>query len=111
MQAAGQAELLCGGSPPRLRPDAGRQRSARHICATIGGENEEQAMEDFLGDLLQRIEDSGNEFSERAYTVVGQEIMPLLQVMLVAYVAYYGLQLFLAPRASASPKSSAALSA
>jgi type IV secretion system protein VirB6 len=52
-------------------------------------------MEDFLGDLLQRIEDSGTTFSEKAYTVVGQEIMPLLQVMLVAYVAYYGLQLFL----------------
>ncbi|KQS71587.1 conjugal transfer protein TrbL [Rhizobium sp. Leaf371] len=52
-------------------------------------------MEDFLGDLLQRIEDSGTSFSEQAYTVVGQEIMPLLQMMLVAYVAYYGLQLFL----------------
>lgn len=52
-------------------------------------------MEDFLGDLLQRVEDSGTTFSEKAYTVVGQEIMPLLQVMLVAYVAYYGLQLFL----------------
>ncbi|MBB3236994.1 type IV secretion system protein [Phyllobacterium endophyticum] len=52
-------------------------------------------MEDFLGDLLQRIEDSGTSFSEQAYTVVGQEIMPLLQLMLVAYVGYYGLQLFL----------------
>ncbi|WP_271894180.1 type IV secretion system protein [Candidatus Phyllobacterium onerii] len=52
-------------------------------------------MEDFLGDLLQRIEDSGTSFSEQAYTVVGQEVMPLLQLMLVAYVAYYGLQLFL----------------
>jgi len=52
-------------------------------------------MEDFLGNLLHRIEDSGTTFSEKAYTVVGQEIMPLLQVMLVAYVAYYGLQLFL----------------
>lgn len=52
-------------------------------------------MEDFLGDLLQRIEDSGTSFSEQAYTVVGQELMPLLQVTLVAYVAYYGLQLFL----------------
>ena len=52
-------------------------------------------MEDFLGNLLQRIEDSGTSFSEQAYTVVGQEIMPLLQLMLVAYIAYYGLQLFL----------------
>ncbi len=52
-------------------------------------------MEDFLGDLLQRIEDSGTSFSEQAYTVVGQEIMPLLQLLLIAYVGYYGLQLFL----------------
>ncbi|WEZ85969.1 type IV secretion system protein (plasmid) [Rhizobium sp. 32-5/1] len=52
-------------------------------------------MEDFLGDLLQRIEDSGTTFSEQAYTVVGQEVLPLLQLMLVAYVSYYGLQLFL----------------
>ncbi|MEK1930441.1 MAG: type IV secretion system protein [Pararhizobium sp.] len=52
-------------------------------------------MEDFLGALLQRIEDSGTTFSERAYAVVAQEIMPLLQIMLVTYVAYYGLQLFL----------------
>jgi type IV secretion system protein VirB6 len=52
-------------------------------------------MEDFLGDLLLRIEDSGTSFSEQAYTVVGQEIMPLLQLLLIAYVGYYGLQLFL----------------
>jgi len=52
-------------------------------------------MEDFLGDLLKRIEDSGTTFSEKAYGVVSQEIMPLLQIMLVVYVAYYGLQLFL----------------
>ncbi|PZM15716.1 type IV secretion system protein [Rhizobium tubonense] len=52
-------------------------------------------MEDFLGDLLKRIENSGTTFSEKAYGVVGQEIMPLLQIMLVVYVAYYGLQLFL----------------
>jgi type IV secretion system protein VirB6 len=51
-------------------------------------------MQDFLGDLLQRIEDSGSSFSEQAYTVVGQEIMPLLQAMLIAYVGYFGLQLF-----------------
>lgn len=50
-------------------------------------------MEDFLGDLLQRIEDSGSSFSEQAYTVVGTELMPLLRIMLVVYVAGYGLQL------------------
>ncbi|KQY18550.1 type IV secretion system protein [Rhizobium sp. Root482] len=52
-------------------------------------------MEDFLGDLLQRVEDSGTAFSQKAYGVVGQEILPLLQIMLVCYVAYYGVQLFL----------------
>jgi type IV secretion system protein VirB6 len=50
-------------------------------------------MEDFLGDLLNRIEDSGSSFSERAYTVVGNELMPLLRIMFIVYVAWYGLQL------------------
>ncbi|PWE53689.1 conjugal transfer protein TrbL [Metarhizobium album] len=50
-------------------------------------------MQDFLGDLLQRIEDSGTSFSEQAYTVVAQEIMPLLRILFMAYVAWYGLQL------------------
>ncbi len=52
-------------------------------------------MQDFLGDLLNRIENSGTAFSQKAYTIVGNEIMPLLKVMLVAYVAYYGLQLLM----------------
>lgn len=52
-------------------------------------------MQDFLGDLLDRIENSGTSFSEKAYTIVGGEIMPLLKVMLIVYVAYYGLQLFM----------------
>ena len=50
-------------------------------------------MQDFLGDLLQRIEDSGSSFSQQAYTVVGNELMPLLRIMLMVYVACYGLQL------------------
>lgn len=50
-------------------------------------------MQDFLGDLLQRIEDSGSTFSQQAYTVVGNELMPLLRIMLMVYVAWYGLQL------------------
>ncbi len=50
-------------------------------------------MQDFLGDLLQRIEDSGSSFSQQAYTVVGNELMPLLRIMLIVYVAWYGLQL------------------
>ncbi|TCM65894.1 type IV secretion system protein [Rhizobium sp. BK068] len=53
-------------------------------------------MHDFLGDLLQRIEDSGSSFSQHAYTVVGNELMPLLRVMFMAYVAWYGLQLIMA---------------
>ena len=50
-------------------------------------------MEDFLGALVQRIENSGSSFSQEGYAVVGAQVMPLLQVMLVAYVAFYGLQL------------------
>lgn len=50
-------------------------------------------MEDFLGDLLQRIDSSGSSFSEQAYTVVGGELMPLLRILFVVYVAWYGLQL------------------
>ncbi|MER9629643.1 type IV secretion system protein [Mesorhizobium sp. M0296] len=52
-------------------------------------------MQDFLGDLLDRIEQSGANFSERAYGIVSGEIMPLLNIMFLAYVAYYGLQLFM----------------
>ncbi|WP_214473430.1 type IV secretion system protein [Mesorhizobium sp. dw_380] len=52
-------------------------------------------MEDFLGDLLDRIEDTGRTFSERAYGIVSSEITPLLNVLFLAYVAYYGLQLFM----------------
>lgn len=50
-------------------------------------------MQDFLGALLNRIENSGASFSEKAYTIVGNEIMPLLQSLFVVYVAWYGLQL------------------
>ena len=50
-------------------------------------------MQDFLGDLLERIENSGTSFSEQAYTIVGNELMPLLRIMFTVYVAWYGLQL------------------
>ncbi|MDY6964086.1 MAG: type IV secretion system protein [Pseudomonadota bacterium] len=50
-------------------------------------------MEDFLGALVQRIENSGSSFSQQGYRVVSEQVMPVLQVMLVAYVALYGLQL------------------
>jgi type IV secretion system protein VirB6 len=50
-------------------------------------------MEDFLGELLDRIEASGANFSEEAYGVVGSEVMPLLQILAVVYVAWYAVQL------------------
>jgi type IV secretion system protein VirB6 len=49
----------------------------------------------FLGGLLEALTAAGQNFSQRAYTVVGNEIMPLLTIMLIAYVAYYGLQLIM----------------
>jgi type IV secretion system protein VirB6 len=52
-------------------------------------------MNDFLGDLLDRIENTGAKFSEKAYGILGSEIMPLLYIMFIAYVGYYGLQLFM----------------
>ncbi|RWD51622.1 MAG: type IV secretion system protein [Mesorhizobium sp.] len=52
-------------------------------------------MHDFLGDLLDRIEQTGADFSSRAYGIVGDEIVPLLTIMFIAYVGYYGLQLFM----------------
>ncbi|MCF6110352.1 type IV secretion system protein [Mesorhizobium muleiense] len=52
-------------------------------------------MENFLGELLDRIEESGKNFSESAYDIVGGEIVPLLKIMFLAYVGYYGLQLFM----------------
>ncbi|WP_426289754.1 type IV secretion system protein (plasmid) [Ensifer adhaerens] len=52
-------------------------------------------MQDFLGALLDRIEQTGANFSSRAYGIVADEVLPLLTVMFIAYVAYYGLQLFM----------------
>ncbi|CUX72287.1 MULTISPECIES: type IV secretion system protein [Agrobacterium] len=52
-------------------------------------------MEDFLGGLLDRIEQTGQNFTQQAYGVVGGQVAPLLTVMLIAYVAYYGLQLIM----------------
>ena len=58
---------------------------------------------DFIGQMLDRIDNTGTNFSEHAYTIVGTEIMPLLKLMAVGYVAFYGLQLiFGTTRISAS---------
>ena len=50
---------------------------------------------DFIGQMLDRIDNAGTDFSEAAYGIVGTEIMPLLKVMAILYVAFYGLQLIL----------------
>lgn len=50
---------------------------------------------DFIGQMLDRIDNAGTHFSERAYGIVGTEVMPLLKVMAIAFVTYYGIQLML----------------
>lgn len=52
-------------------------------------------MHDFIGDLLARVEETGVNFSGRAFAIVGTQVMPLLSLMLIAYVAFYGLQLMM----------------
>lgn len=50
-------------------------------------------MNDFLGDILDLVENTGTLFSERAYHIIGNQIAPLLNIMLIAYLAFYGLNL------------------
>jgi type IV secretion system protein VirB6 len=50
---------------------------------------------DFIGQMLDRIDNAGTSFSEQAYGIVGTEIAPLLKVMAVVFVSFYGLQLIL----------------
>ncbi|TNM65307.1 type IV secretion system protein [Aliirhizobium smilacinae] len=50
-------------------------------------------MDDVIGDLLERVEETGANFSEQAFGIVGQHVLPVLTVLLIAYVAFYGLQL------------------
>lgn len=52
-------------------------------------------MEDFVGALLERIDASGENFSRRAYEAFAQDIEPLLRLLLIAAVLFYGVQLFL----------------
>ena len=49
----------------------------------------------FLDDLLTALETAGANFTQHAYQAISSEIMPLLRIMLIAYVAWYGLQLIL----------------
>lgn len=52
-------------------------------------------MNNFVTDLLMRIDQIGQGFSARAYGIVGDEIMPVLKVAFVLYVALYGVQLIM----------------
>lgn len=52
-------------------------------------------MEDFVGELLERIDASGQNFTQRAYEALSQEIEPLLRLLFVIAVLFYGLQLFM----------------
>eukprot|EP01036_Dinobryon_divergens_P050983 gene50983-68245_t len=84
------ANALSFADDPRL--DCGTTRTIN---------NADQAMAAIL--MLDRIDNTGTSFSEHAYTIVGTEIMPLLKLMAVGYVAFYGLQLiFGTTRISAS---------
>lgn len=52
-------------------------------------------MNNFVTDLLMRIDQIGQGFSARAYGIVGDEILPVLKVAFVLYVALYGVQLIM----------------
>ena len=52
-------------------------------------------MEDFIGELLDRIDASGENFSQRAYEALSQDIEPLLRLLFILAVLFYGVQLFL----------------
>ncbi|RWM89528.1 MAG: type IV secretion system protein [Mesorhizobium sp.] len=52
-------------------------------------------MDDFIGELLDRIDASGQNFSQRAFEALGQDIEPLLRLLFVLAVLFYGMQLFL----------------
>lgn len=52
-------------------------------------------MSNFLGNILDRIENTGSAFSENAYGVVASDIAPLLKVAFVCYVGIFGIQVLL----------------
>lgn len=52
-------------------------------------------MDNFVTDLLMRIDQIGQGFSARAYGIVGGEILPVLKVAFILYVALYGVQLIM----------------
>ncbi|MEQ1956181.1 type IV secretion system protein [Mesorhizobium sp. CN2-181] len=52
-------------------------------------------MDDFIGELLDRIDASGQNFSQSAYEVLGQDLVPLLRMLFILAVLFYGVQLLL----------------
>lgn len=52
-------------------------------------------MENFIGELVDRIDASGQNFSQNAYEALGQEIEPLLRLLFIVAVLFYGVQLIL----------------
>ena len=52
-------------------------------------------MDDFIGELLDRIDASGQNFSQNAYETLSQDLEPLLRLLFILAVLFYGVQLFL----------------
>ena len=52
-------------------------------------------MDDFIGELLDRIDVSGQNFSQSAYEALSRDLEPLLRLLFVLAVLFYGVQLFL----------------
>jgi type IV secretion system protein VirB6 len=50
-------------------------------------------MDNFLGDLIERIDASGQNFSQRAFEVLSREIEPLARILVALLVVFYGAQL------------------
>lgn len=50
-------------------------------------------MNNFVTDLLMRIDQIGQGFAARAYGIVGDQILPVLKIAFVVYVMTYGIQL------------------
>lgn len=52
-------------------------------------------MDDFIGELLDRIDASGQNFSQNAYETLSQDLEPFLRLLFILAVLFYGVQLFL----------------
>jgi type IV secretion system protein VirB6 len=52
-------------------------------------------VDDFIGELLDRIDASGRNFSQRAFEALGQDMEPLLRMLFIVAFLFYGVQLLL----------------